>query len=297
MTIEQGRRFSHVYLARGEPTADSQRMRLRVYRLFNVIELDKHISRDEVELALGVPVTKNINGGTRWEKFFLECDLRDFLDLITVVYSGTADRQLRCASTWIEGVSTIFREENVRYRVDECGGVHFAIDSEFEHNQACAVTALQGARFGAARSHFDAAQRALDANPPATREAIRQTFDCAETIFKLMFPDVTRLGSAEATKKLKPLLDAMSEGTERDNLGRMLESLKEWINGAHPFRHGQSVEEPDNPSIASTVLSVSVGSAFIRWLAELDSRVRKGAEASKGLAVEAAEETDEQIRP
>jgi hypothetical protein len=246
-------------------------MRRRIYRLFNELELSRHVTGAKIELELGARVPL-ASGAVYWSKFFLECELRDLLDVVTVVFRVAAGKRLRAAFSWIEGVSAIFKEENVGYRVDPLGIVHFAIDGEFEHVQACAVAALQDARYGAARSHYEAGQRALDATPPETREAIRQTFDCVETIFKLMFPDVARLGSTEATKKIKPCLEAAYVGTERDSLARMLDAFKEWINGAHPYRHGQGVEEPDNPSVSTAVLSVTIASAFIRWLAELDAR-------------------------
>ena len=154
--------------------------------------------------------------------------------------------------------------------MDNLGGVHFAIDGEFVHNQTCAIAALQASRYGAARAHFEAGQRALDVTPPQTREAIRQTFESVETIFKLMFP-VSQLGVTEVTKKLKPLLHEKLNGTERDVALRLTEGFSHWIIGAHPYRHGQGVENPDNPSLSTTILSVSLGSTYARWLAELDA--------------------------
>ena len=84
-----------------------------------------------------------------------------------------------------------------------------------------------------------------------------------------MFSDVSRLGAAEATKKLGPMLKERLGGTECDTALRSLEAFKEWVNSVQPYRHGQGVEEPDNPSVQSAVLSVSLGSSFVRWLAEL----------------------------
>ncbi len=272
VTIHEGKRFSSNYITRGEPTSDSERMRLRVSRLFSKCRANSSFGAEEIESALGVSVPRYTTGYCHWDRFFTRCALRDFLDTITVVAKALRDeRSHRHLQDWIEGVSLIFSEENVRDRLDPLGGVHFAVDGEFEHNQACAIAALQPARYGAARSHFEAGQRALDANPPETREAIRQTFECVETIFKLMFPDVSQLGSSEITKKLQPLLDSKPQGTERNALLRWLAGFKEWVNGAHQYRHGQGVEEPDNPSVATAVLSVSLGSTYARWLAELNA--------------------------
>lgn len=263
----QGRRFSHNYLARGEPTQDSARARYRVLRVFTGQGYDTSIGAAAVERELGIKVPYGYSGRD-WERFITCCELRDFLDLITVV----AEHVSNALGEWIKPVRTIFFEENLRYEVDSLGGVHFAIDGEFIHNQECSLAALEPARYDAARSHFQAGQRALDQTPPATREAIRQTFEAAETVFRLMFPDVSRLGAAEVTKKLLPVLRERLHGTECDAAGRLGEAFKEWVNGAHPYRHGQAVEAPDNPSVETAVLSVSLGASFIRWLAELDSR-------------------------
>lgn len=272
MTIKEGVKFSQNYIARGEPSSDSQRMRLRVYRLFE--KCRSRIDAEALELVLGVAVPWG-PGRRDWQKFFLDSSLRDFLDTITVVAKELRDERSYKFEDWLNGVSLIFDEENVRYRLDNQGGVHFAVDGEFEHNQACAIAALQAPRYGGARSHFEAGLRAFDANPPQTREAIRQNFECVETIFRLMFPEVSQLGSSEVTKKLKPLIEKRLQGSEKNAMARWLEGFADWVNGAHQYRHGQAVEVPDNPTIATAVLSFSLGSTYARWLAELDAAIEK----------------------
>lgn len=270
MTIPKGVRFSLNYGSRSEPMEDSERMRRRIYRLFTVGEFDDVVTADLIELGVGVAVPRWPSGSAKWEVFFQSCALKDFLDVITVVARGAKGRSQAKLQSWVGAVGTIFQEENVRYRVDDLGGVHFAIDGEFVHNQACAIAALQAPKYGAARAHFEAGQRALDQTPPQTREAIRQTFECVETVFKLMFP-VAQLGVTEVTKKLKPLLQERLRGTEREVALRLAENFIQWIIGAHPYRHGQAVEEPDNPGLSTAILSVSLGSTYARWLAELDT--------------------------
>jgi hypothetical protein len=266
---QDGTRFSQNYLARGEPTSDSIRMRRRVCALFGALGLQTWDTSKLVTLALGVKV-QNFNTATGWEQFFDSCELRDLLDLVTVIYRNF-DYLPQKSETWINGVRMIFREENVRYRVDDAAAVHFAVDGEFEHNQASAISALQLPRYGAALAHFEAGQRALDPVPPQTRDAIRQTFECVETLFKLMFPTNAKLGPSEAQKALQPLLQERLAGSELYASLRNLEAFKAWIVGAHQYRHGQAVEQPDNPGVATAVLSVSLGASFARWLAELDA--------------------------
>lgn len=270
MDNSEGLRFSQNYLRRGEPVRDSARMRRRLLRAFCDGQSINVISAAQVEAETGTVIPWT-GYGHNWEVYFGNCELRDLLDTITLVARGlnTADRQY-----WIESTARIFREENAGYRIDNKGGVHFAVDSEFSSNQASAIAALQGPRYGAALDHFEAAQNALDATPMRTRDAIRQTFEAVETVFRLMFPDASNLGSADAARKLQPLLLKLPNGTERDSSLRLLASFKEWINSAHNYRHGQGVEEPDNPSLQLTVLSVSGGAGFLRWLAELDTAAR-----------------------
>lgn len=280
MSVSKDSRFSQIYLPRGEPTNDSDRMRRRLYRIFEDSPLSTFTTRPKVEGKLGIIVPYfSGSGRPRWSEFFATCELRDLLDMVSIVAQvGLVENTAyqHAATRWIGDVQKIFREENVGYKVDANGTVHFAIDTEFGHSVACTLAALDGTRYVAVRSHFDAGQKALDGIPPQTREAIRQTFESCETLFKLMFPKESVLGSSEATKKLKPLIEARFSGTERNVAIRLLEGFKGWVNSAHPYRHGQGVEMPDNPSVQTAVLSLSLGAAYIRWLAEIDQVVLKG---------------------
>lgn len=272
-----GGRFSQIYIAKGEPTEDSERMRRRLHALFREHRFEDNVEGRHIELITGAAVPKYHGGTTNWHQFFASGELRDLLDAITVIATVVGRTYERSALQWLHGCRTIMREENVRYRIDDKGIVHFAIDGQFTHDQACVIGALSDPRFGAARAHYEAGQRALDSSPPQTREAIRQTFDCVEAIFKLMF-DVPRLGDTEIQKSLQPMIAAWAAGSERNAALRMVEAFRDWTNGAHQYRHAQAGTEPDNPSVQTAVLSITLGSGFARWLAELYS----ASEESKG---------------
>lgn len=263
-------------------------MRLRLARLFENSSLVSQVHRPKVEMKLGVSVPCVYGSGRpRWLAFFQECELRDLLDMVSYVaqtglVTNTAYRG--AAKQWIDDVRTIFREENVRYRVDDFGVVHFSVDGEFEHNVSSALSALTASRYTAARMHFDAGQRALDNVPPQTREAIRQTYEAIETVFRLMFPEVARLNVGDVEKKLSPLVLEAVDGTERDCIKGVIAAFKDWIVGAQGYRHGKGTENLDNPSISTAVLIVSVGAAFLRWLVEVD----RGRDAQKDQTVEGA---------
>lgn len=278
MSGVEGRRFSRNYVDRGPPTSDSARMRLRIAAVFNdfvTTEFD-----DYVKLKFGIegPMYTRAHN---WEEWFNKLSLVDFLDVITLFAEFQKKHPYGRPGPWVANVRAVLSEENVRYRIDDLGGVHFSVDGEFEHNQVSALSALSAPRYRAASAHFDAAQSALDQVPPRTRDAIRQIFDSVETIFKLMFPAESRLGAAEITKKLKPIIqDRAISAPEKDAAGRIIEAFKEWTNGAHQYRHAAGGQEPDNPPIEFAVLNVSMGASFARWLAEIDADLQKAARAS-----------------
>jgi len=268
---ENGERFSVNYAKRGSPQSDSPRMRVRVHQLFELLGLSQEVKPALISLELGITVPYG-SYGPLWQNFFITSELRDFLDVITLMARAAATRYSD-GKGFTKKISAIFEQENVSYRIDGKGGVHYAIDEEFAHNQASTISALSSSRFEAAREHLATAQGALDRVPPDTREAIRQAFECVETIFKLMFPSVNVLGAADATKKLLPIIERRYEGPERDASRRLLEAFKEWINSAHQYRHGQATDTPRLPSITTAVLSVSMAASWARWLASLEEPV------------------------
>ena len=157
------------------------------------------------------------------------------------------------------------------YRVDRMGGVHPAVDLEFDRARAASVAAMELARYNAAREAFEGAVKQLG-EPMDTRAAVRGVFDAIETLFKLMFPHASRLGASEIKKYLRPLVFDPLTGAERDATGLMLNALEDWINACHQYRHAQGVEESDPPTEQFALLIVSSGAAFLRWLVALDQQ-------------------------
>lgn len=266
--VKDGERFSLNYATRGKPQSDSPRMRIRVYQLFDLLKLGQEITPTQIGFELGIQVPFG-SFGPMWQSFFKTCELRDFLDVITLM-ARAATTRYSDGKSFSKKIAAIFEQENVSYRIDAKGGVHYSIDEEFAHNQGSTIAALSSSRFETARGHLASAQGALDKVPPDTRDAIRQGFECVETVFKLIFPSVSSLGASEATKKLRPLLERKFEGQELDASGRLLEAFKEWINSAHSYRHGQGTETPKLPSITTTVVAVSLAASWARWLASLE---------------------------
>jgi hypothetical protein len=272
-----GQRFSHVYIKRGEPAQDSARMRRRIAALVRTfLDLDDFDSVVPHELGIDVPSTV---GSVDWPSFFRECSLQDVLDFVTLAYrhldakKRTGYMQHEPWYRWCREVQRIFEEENVHYRVDEKGGVHFRFDAEFEYNRAATIAALQGARYRNALNEFEGAMAALAKAPPDGKAAISGTFRAAEGLFRLMFEKSPRLTAQEAQQRLEPILQG-THAADKAAMGaasKLLNAFKDWIDAAHFYRHEPGQQDPVQPPLTLAVQMVSIGATFIRSLAELDA--------------------------
>ena len=269
----QGKRFSHVYIKRGEPVQDSFRMRRRLASLLQQ-EYRSNAARVERELGISGPFTS----GQTWYEHLEKWALKDVLDLVTIVYRELVTQANErgyahhMARDWLQEVQRIFSEENVHYRVDTQGGVHFHFDEEFAHNQAATIAALNGSRYANALHSFEGALAALSQAPPDGKAAIRSTFAALEGLFRLMFPGSPRLTAKEA-EKLQPLIQRLhpADATALRASDKMLDAFKEWIEAAHFYRHDPGKEEVAQPPLTLAVYVCSVGASHLRWLAELDA--------------------------
>ena len=263
----EGQRFSHVYLDRGDPTADSDRMRIRLRSL--VVSFDKLRQSAIVQSELGLDFLT-------WSDFFKKAETRDVLCLVTVAYRFLAQQSYvgqTLSQNWLRGVAQIFAEENVHYSVDAKGGVHFRFDEDFARVTAAAISILTKQRYANSLDGFNRALSALAEGPSDGKGAIRATFTALEGLFRLMFPEVKRLAAGE-TSRLRPLVEQAYAGNRlaQEASGEMLQSLSDWIDAAHSYRHEEG--KPDTvaqPPLTLAVYLVSAGAAHLRWLAELDT--------------------------
>lgn len=265
-----GQRFSQVYLDRGKPGADSKRMRARLgaYMNQNVALSDLGAA---VRSELGVEVRSTPYGGHDWPGFFTTAELRDVLDAVTLCWAlSMKGRKATQAEEWRDFAERVFREEQVHYEVDSKGGVHFAADEEHVRARASAVAGLGLPRYAAALAQFDAAHRALDGIPQDTVGAVRGVFDALETIFKLASPGTSRLGAAEITNKLRPMLTSIYAGNDLNAANLNAKAFGEWVNAAHHYRHAPGVEDPAPPPIGLALALVGSGTAYLRWVIEID---------------------------
>jgi hypothetical protein len=268
---ETGARFTHVYLRTTEMLQDSKRARVRVAALFSPYEETNlmNILAHQVEMELGVRVP--YNGGYRIKRFIEDCDLNDFLDFFSIITTN-ADTFGKALVDYIRNTSQrIFREERLRYVINANGGVRFSADAAFETHVQATIKNLSRPEFKAAAAAYDACLTELAGAPPDRKAAIRHIFEAVEILFKMLHRGVPRLGDSEIKQNLVPLLVASDlDPTALQASKKVANSLADWVNAAHFYRHGQVSEEPVQPPFSLAVLLVDQGASFIRWLAELN---------------------------
>lgn len=274
-----GKRFSHVYIERGVPQKDSERFRRRLGAFFRERLFGR---RDDIAIMLsreiGLVVPYRTNYGYDISRLFLNAELRDVLDSITEVWfflsSDWAIQSQNLAEDWKNFVERVFLEENLGYRLDEECGVHYFVDEEFERNRISALSCLAEVKYAAVRAEFEKAHSKLDLDPAQTKEAVRAIFESLEILSKLIFEDIPRLNSFVVQSKIKPLAQEFYKGdsTAIKAAEKMLDSLCDWIEACHLYRHGQKVEEPNDPPLGLAVELVSTGASYLRWLVELSNK-------------------------
>jgi hypothetical protein len=276
----RGSRFSHVYLDRGEPTGDSVRMRRRLAALIDSFR-DFEGLGPFVMAEHGVDVPSAAYIGYEWKKFLSDCALRDVLDLVTTGYRLLNNlrtfHEMYPQQRWLKETRRIFAEENVHYRIDDHGGVHFHFDEEFARSREAAVQVLRLPRYTNALHAFENGMAALGETPPNGKNAIRGVFAAAESVFRLILPNAPRLGVAEldGLSALLQKIYAQDDTARRASL-KLLNSLKDWVDAAHFYRHEEAGEQAvAQPPLKLTVYIVSTGASHVRWLAELDTTVQQ----------------------
>jgi hypothetical protein len=205
-----------------------------------------------------------------FETFIRKSEVRDLLDGITIIFREIqATDKARVQAGFRAEVERMMREENLSYRVDEAGGVHFYVDEEFERSRNATIIGLSGDRYHAARDAFDDAHRALLAND--TLGAVRRSFDAVENVFKIRF-GVPRLGASEIKSKFNPTLPDHYSGRATDAANRLSAAFAEWTNAAHQFRHAPGIADPSPPPMEITIIMMSEAASYLRWLVTLESR-------------------------
>jgi hypothetical protein len=266
-------RYSQLYIERGKPQQDSERMRnrLSVFVSNYLKQADTRLAIiQKIELEQGCRVPFGATG-YMLNRFFEKAELRDVLDGMSAVLKVLSmNQQDRLAAHWRAHVARALQEENMAYRLGDDGIIHPFVDNEFERNRTTALLALNDMRFGEARNDFEQAFRHL--RNGEGKQAIRMMFPAVETAAKVLHPAAfARLMPNEVDKHLLPRLESKYAGNQpASNAGRaLLKAFKEWIIASQPYRHGQEVQEPAEPPQDFVVAHLSSGAVFLRWMIDL----------------------------
>jgi len=267
-------RFSTLYVRSENPTPDSSRARHRISALFREIVFKSHTEHLAHYLVqeLGIPVPEQGSHSSDWDQFIRGCSTPQFLDTITLVYRHLFYHSSRqTANRWRDVVKRIFSEENLAYEIDEVGGVHPAIDGEFQRNSASAMAVLQSDRYDHVREFYEQASNRLSSDPPNYLQAWRAMFSAVQALFDLMFPYV-RLTAEDIDRRLRPVVKRAYESdaaAQRAAL-RMIATFQDWVDVSHIYRHRPGAEESAQPPADVAVLAITLGASLLRWLAGLD---------------------------
>jgi hypothetical protein len=218
-----------------------------------------------------------MNSGYSLSKFFKKNELRDILDSITLTYQTVRDSGWKqSAEQWKSFVARNLKEENLGYRLDANGGVHYFVDEEFERNRYSTLSVLEESRYIAVRSAYEDAYRHLDNNPVDTKAAVRSIFESIEILVKQMV-ETKNLNKwiVENTLKEKCLSPYKNDKTAIRVASQMFDGFARWVDGLHNYRHGQGEEQPVAPTEGLTVYILSSGSAFLRWLIGINNHINQ----------------------
>lgn len=276
--MNEGQRFSLLYLDRSKTLRDSLRFRNRL-AAFYWEYLDKfHESQivNAIQLEIGAEVPSGVYGYSV-KDFFKKAKLRDLLDSITVIYSVIICSSFKGqAEPWKQFVQRASSEEILGYRLDNKCGVHYFVDEEFERNRFSTLSALDSPRYNASRDAYDMAYQYFDNDPIDTKGAVRSIFESIEILVKQMVP-TNNLNKwiVENTLKEKCLEAYANDETARKVISQMFDGLAQWVDAIHNYRHGQADIEPVAPPVNVAVYIISSGTSFLRWLIEINSVLEK----------------------
>ena len=269
--IRQMSRYGQLYVDRGKPKTDSDCFRKCLATYLAALGPGRTHLGDELQmlrLKLGIDI--GASGGVSLAELFLNAELRDVLDSITLLHSRDRPEAHVFGTRWLALVAEVFAEEHMAYRLDDRGGVHPFVDAEFQANQTAALEALSQTRFGEARTDFETAFRHLRSGEG--KSAIRSMFPAVEVAAKVLFPGaLSRLMPNDLDKLIKPRIQARYIGNEPaiDAALQLLGGFRQWIIASQPYRHGQEVQEPVEPPHDFLVAHLSTGAAFLRWMIEV----------------------------
>ncbi len=260
----EGGLFIRNYGKTVDKLADSTRARRRIMTIaFDACNFDKF--PNDVERELGVQYPR---GYSTHERFFTECTIDDFLSSVTILLRNLKDRfrfqRIR------DEFARVFREENLHYRIDDKGGVHFYIDDAFQRSVDAAIASLGQPKFVAAKNALEQTLNDFSGDSPSGKSLIRGVFESVESVFLVVANDskTNRLSSPAIDQHFRPLLEVRyaSVPEKADKIDRITTLIKTWVNTAHPFRHGAPFDQIHEAPLDYAVFIADQGMAILRFI-------------------------------
>lgn len=275
----EGLPFRRAYKLPPERRDDSVRFRIRLHRQF--VEFigyegdDRYQIGKTIEAEHGIKLPRGPDGYFAFERFIETGELSDVLSVVTFTWRLLRKTSTKEADDWRAEVMRILAEENIGYRVDARGGVHYAVDATFTASTEALIAGLNDARFNAVRQHVKTGLSALDAQPPDYIGAIRGVFEGAEALFRQICPKASRLGRAELQQHLRPFVEGYDRSSPRTlrAANKLLDSNAAWVDCAHFYRHAEGEPDLHQPPMEQGIAIVGGGVTFIRWLLGLSAYV------------------------
>lgn len=286
---ELGKRYSLLYINRGEAVNDSKKARYRISQLADYSFPSATLSQRQrgydfkkdltnlIQQEIGVPfrTSKGGTGYESWQLFFDKISFTELLDAITVIISPRYNKNYSAEKllNFRNEVRRIFHEENIAFTLDDQGGVHPLIDTAFTQATNAAIDGLVGPRYEATLHSVEEIEKHLLPDLPNYVGAIRSVFGACENIFKLMYGG-SRLDSKSAFTKISSAQQRLYEGhpTMLASSAKLLNGFREWIDAAHFYRHEEGRTERGQPESEIAILLISEGLAYVRWLAAIDKK-------------------------
>jgi hypothetical protein len=265
-TITDGLPFRLNYERSTVVQEDSVRMRRRLLAI-----VDSMPQRVRMDFAQKVRLDLGLNYDTLMDsQFWMNSNIVDALSAVTTLVnfagSGTPDKGM------ITTVQRIFDDENLRYRMDSKGGVHYKVDQQFEVSVASALNALSAEKYKGARHAFETATKELGKAVPSGKALIRGIFEAVETAFlvRIQNDKIDRITGDALDAYFSPLLvNKYAKFPETpDRVKRLLDVFKPWIKASHPFRHGGGFEEIHEAPLDYAIVIADQGIAFLRLIVE-----------------------------
>lgn len=269
-------KFSEFYLPPKNLLKDSERARKRIGTHLHSIsfKLNNYFLGRKIKSHIGVdiPMYQSLSGDYQFdfETFINTVSIIDFLDLMTIVYLTIEETQQK--KDWKLFVKNCFQEEGMAYSVDDECCMRYTPDLEFEMSRDHTLAGLQDEEFRTVRKAFNLAFDDFQKNPKKNKSAIRHIFEAIEILFKKITRPKYNFDQPNETnieKSKQYILDKIAyqiDDTEKKSLPKVFESFKNWTNSMHPYRHGQNTDDYDNPSDNLTILALSQGAAYLRFL-------------------------------